>query len=141
MAAQEQTLSILKPDTTTRNLTGAVNARLEAEGFRIVAQKRVRLTREQAALFYAIHSARPFYEELCDTICAAPVVVQILQRENAIAFYRELLGATDPTKAADGTLRKEFGKSIIANVAHGSDSPETAAFEIGFFFSLIDICE
>ena len=131
----ERTFSILKSDATRRNLTGAINALIEKAGLRIVAQKRVRMTREQAETFYAIHKARPFFGELVATMTAGPVVVQVLEGEDAIAKYRDVLGATDPAKAAPGTIRKEFAVSLGENSAHGSDSPETAAIEIAQWFS------
>mgnify|MGYP000639300819 CR=1 FL=1 len=135
----ERTLSIVKPDATRRNLTGQINARLEAAGLRIIAQKRLRLTREQAEAFYAVHAERSFFDDLCDFMISGPVVAQVLEGENAIAKNREVMGATDPAEAAPGTIRKDFGKSIEANSVHGSDSAETAAFEIAFFFSDIEI--
>jgi nucleoside-diphosphate kinase len=137
--AIERTFSIIKPDATRRNLTGQVNARLEAAGLRIVAQKRVRLTRQQAEGFYAVHKARPFFNDLCTFMTSGPVVVQVLEGENAVAKNREVMGATDPAKAAAGTIRKDFAESIEANTVHGSDSPENAAIEIKYFFSDIEI--
>ena len=137
--AVERTLSILKPDATRRNLTGAINARIEQAGLRIVAQKRLRLTREQAEGFYAVHRARPFFADLCTFMTSGPVVVQVLEGEDAVARYREVMGATDPAKAAAGTIRKDFAESIEANSVHGSDSPETAATEIAYFFAAIEI--
>jgi nucleoside-diphosphate kinase len=133
--AIERTFSILKPDVTRRNLTGAVNALIEKAGLRIVAQKRVRMTRQQAETFYAVHKARPFFVELVETMTSGPVVVQVLEGEDAIKAYRDVLGATDPAKAAPGTIRKEFAQSVGENSAHGSDAPETAAVEIAQFFS------
>jgi nucleoside-diphosphate kinase len=133
--AIERTFSILKPDATRRNLTGAINALIEKAGLRIVAQKRVRMTREQAKTFYAVHKARPFFGELVATMTAGPVVVQVLEGEDAIARYRDVLGATDPAKAAPGTIRKELALSLGENSAHGSDGPETAAIEIAQWFS------
>src|ERR671938_1785373 len=133
--AVERTFSIIKPDATKRNLTGAVNAIIEQAGLRIIAQKRVRITREQAQTFYAVHSARPFFGELVDFMISGPVVVQVLEGENAIAKYRDIMGATDPSKADDGTIRKLHAKSIGENSVHGSDAPETAAIEIAQFFS------
>ncbi|HET6374525.1 MAG TPA: nucleoside-diphosphate kinase [Methylocella sp.] len=133
--AIERTFSILKPDATRRNLTGAINAVIEKAGLRIVAQKRVRMTREQAETFYAVHKSRPFFGDLIESMTSGPVVVQVLEGENAIARYREVLGATDPAKAAPGTIRKEFALSLRENSAHGSDSPETAAIEIAQWFS------
>jgi nucleoside-diphosphate kinase len=137
--ATERTFSIIKPDATRRNLTGQVNARLEAAGLRIVAQKRVRLTRQQAEGFYAVHKARPFFNDLCTFMTSGPVVVQVLEGQNAVAKNREVMGATDPAKAAAGTIRKDFAESIEANSVHGSDSPENAAIEIKYFFSDIEI--
>jgi len=131
----ERTFSILKPDATRRNLTGAINALIEKAGLRIVAQKRVRMTREQAETFYAVHKERPFFGELVETMTAGPVVVQVLEGEEAIAKYRDVLGATDPAKAAPGTIRKEFALSLGENSAHGSDSPEAAVAEIAQWFS------
>ena len=133
--AIERTFSIIKPDATARNLTGAVNALIEKAGLRIVAQKRIRMTRGQAETFYAVHKARPFFGELVDFMTSGPVVVQVLEGENAIAKYRDVMGATDPSKAAPGTIRKEYAKSIGENSAHGSDAAETAAIEIAQFFS------
>src|SRR3954466_682632 len=131
----ERTFSILKPDATARNLTGAVNAMIEEAGLRIVAQKRVRISREQAETFYAVHKERPFFRELVDFMISGPVVVQVLQGDNAIAKYRDIMGATDPAKAAAGTIRKVHAKSIGENSVHGSDAPDTAAKEIGQFFA------
>ena len=131
----ERTFSIIKPDATTRNLTGAVNAMIEGAGLRIVAQKRVRITKEQAEAFYAVHKERPFFRELVDFMISGPVVVQVLQGENAIARYRDIMGATDPAKAAPGTIRKVHANSIGENSVHGSDAPETALKEIAQFFS------
>src|SRR5689334_25261029 len=133
--AIERTFSIIKPDATARNLTGAINAMIEQAGLRIVAQKRVRITKEQAETFYGVHRARPFFGELVSFMISAPVVVQVLEGENAIAKYRDVMGATDPSKAAPGTIRKEYAKSIGENSAHGSDAAETAAIEIAQFFS------
>jgi nucleoside-diphosphate kinase len=131
----ERTFSIIKPDATERNLTGAINAMIEQAGLRIIAQKRTRITREQAETFYAVHRARPFFGELVDFMISGPVVVQVLEGENAIAGYRDVMGATDPAKAAPGTIRKTHAKSIGENSVHGSDAPETAAKEIAQFFS------
>jgi nucleoside-diphosphate kinase len=133
--AVERTFSILKPDATGRNLTGAINAIIEKAGLRIVAQKRVRISREQAEKFYAVHRERPFFRELVDFMISGPVVVQVLEGDNAIAKYREVMGATDPAKAAAGTIRKTHAKSIGENSVHGSDAPETAEREIAQFFS------
>jgi nucleoside-diphosphate kinase len=133
--ATERTFSIIKPDATERNLTGAVNAVIEKAGLRIVGQKRIRMTKQQAETFYAVHKARPFFGELVDFMTSGPVVVQVLEGEGAIAKYREVMGATDPSKAADGTIRKLYAKSIGENSVHGSDAPETAVVEIAQFFS------
>ncbi len=135
----ERTLSILKPDATRRNLTGQVNARLEAAGLRIVAQKRLHLTTAQAEAFYAVHRERGFFRDLVTFMTSGPVVAQVLEGENAVARNREVMGATDPAKAAPGTIRKDFAESIEANSAHGSDSAENAAVEIAFFFAAIEI--
>jgi nucleoside-diphosphate kinase len=137
--ANERTLSIVKPDATRRNLTGLINARLEEAGLHIVAQRRVRLTRDDAEKFYAVHAERSFFNDLCDFMASGPVVVQVLEGDNAIALNRDIMGATNPANADDGTIRKEFGESIEANSVHGSDSPENAAQEIAFFFSELDI--
>ena len=133
--AVERTFSIIKPDATQRNLTGAINAIIEKAGLRIVAQRRVRITREQAETFYGVHRARPFFGELVEFMTSGPVVVQVLEGEGAIAKYRDAMGATDPKKAADGTIRKTHALSIGENSVHGSDAPETAAQEIAQFFS------
>jgi nucleoside-diphosphate kinase len=135
LMAIERTFSIIKPDATARNLTGAINAMIEKSGLRIVAQRRVRMTREQAETFYAVHRQRPFFGELVETMTSGPVVVQVLEGGNAIAAYRDLMGATDPAKAAAGTIRKLHAKSIGENSVHGSDAPGTAATEIAQFFS------
>jgi len=137
--AVERTFSIIKPDATARNLTGAINAMIEQAGLRIVAQRRVRITREQAETFYAVHKARPFFGELVDFMISGPVVVQVLEGENAIAKYRDIMGATDPAKAAPNTIRKVHAKSIGENSVHGSDAPDTAAKEIAQFFNGNDI--
>ncbi len=137
--AIERTLSIIKPDATRRNLTGQINARLEDAGLRIVAQRRIRLTRDQAERFYDIHKERSFFDDLCTFMCSGPVVVQVLEGEDAIARNREVMGATNPANADEGTIRRDFAESIEANSAHGSDSPETAAREIAYFFSDTDI--
>jgi nucleoside-diphosphate kinase len=133
--AVERTFSILKPDATARNLTGAINAMIEQAGLRIVAQKRVRISRAQAEKFYSVHKERPFFGELVEFMISGPVVVQVLEGENAIVKYRDVMGATDPSKAAAGTIRKVHAKSIGENSVHGSDAPETAAKEIAQFFS------
>lgn len=137
--AVERTFSILKPDATERNLTGAVNAVIEKAGLRIVAQRRIRMTREQAETFYAVHRARPFFGELVSFMTSGPVVVQVLEGENAIARYREVMGATDPAKAAEGTIRKLHARSVGENSVHGSDAVDTAAQEIAQFFAGNDI--
>ena len=133
--ATERTFSIIKPDATERNLTGAVNAVIEGAGLRIVAQKRIRMTREQAETFYAVHKERPFFGELVDFMISAPVVVQMLEGENAVAKYREIMGATNPASAAEGTIRKKFARSVGENSVHGSDSVENAGIEIAQFFA------
>jgi nucleoside-diphosphate kinase len=137
--AIERTLSIIKPDATRRNLTGRINAKLEEAGLRIVAQKRLRLTEEQAGLFYAEHKARSFYGELVAFMTSGPVVVQVLEGADAVARNRDIMGATNPANAAAGTIRKEFAESIEANSVHGSDSAAAAAREIGFFFSELEL--
>jgi nucleoside-diphosphate kinase len=133
--AIERTFSIIKPDATARNLTGAINAMIEGAGLRIVAQRRTRITREQAETFYAVHRERPFFRELVEFMTSGPVIVQVLEGENAIARYREIMGATDPAKAAPGTIRKLHAISLGENSVHGSDAPETAQQEIAQFFS------
>jgi nucleoside-diphosphate kinase len=137
--ASERTLSIIKPDATRRNLTGQINARFEAAGLRIVAQKRLQLTRAQAEGFYAVHSERPFFDDLCSFMTSGPVVVQVLEGDNAVAENRRIMGATNPANADEGTIRKDFGESIEANSAHGSDSAENAAIEIAYFFAQTEI--
>jgi nucleoside-diphosphate kinase len=137
--AVERTFSIIKPDATERNLTGAINAIIEGAGLRIIAQKRVRITREQAETFYGVHRERPFFGELVEFMTSGPVVVQVLEGEGAIAKYRDVMGATDPAKAAAGTIRKVHAKSIGENSVHGSDAPDTAAQEIAQFFSANEI--
>jgi nucleoside-diphosphate kinase len=133
--AIERTFSILKPDATARNLTGAINAMIEQAGLRIIAQKRVRISREQAETFYGVHRERPFFRELVEFMTSGPVVVQVLEGESAIARYRDVMGATDPAKAAPGTIRKVHARSIGENSVHGSDAPDTAVKEIAQFFS------
>ena len=133
--AVERTFSIIKPDATARNLTGAINAVIEKADLRIVAQKRIRMTREQAETFYAVHRERPFFRELVEFMISGPVVVQVLEGENAVARHRDVMGATNPANAAEGTIRKLFAKSIGENSVHGSDAPETAEKEIAQFFS------
>ncbi|HEX4829256.1 MAG TPA: nucleoside-diphosphate kinase [Xanthobacteraceae bacterium] len=137
--AIERTFSIIKPDATARNLTGAINAMIEGAGLRIIAQRRTRISREQAETFYAVHRERPFFRELVEFMTSGPVVVQVLEGENAIAKYREIMGATDPAKAAPGTIRKIHAKSLGENSVHGSDAPDTAQQEIAQFFSGNDI--
>lgn len=137
--ALERTLSIIKPDATKRNLTGKINAVFEEAGLRIVAQKRIKLTEEQAGAFYAVHKARPFYASLVAFMTAGPVVVQVLEGENAVARNREVMGATNPADAAPGTVRKLYAENIEANSVHGSDSAENAANEIAFFFAQTEI--
>jgi nucleoside-diphosphate kinase len=132
--ALERTFSIIKPDATRRNLTGAINDRIERAGLRIVAQRRLRLTRDQAEGFYAVHRERPFFRTLVEFMTSGPVVVQVLEGESAVAKYRDVMGATDPAKAVGGTIRRDFAESIEANSVHGSDSPENARTEIAFFF-------
>ncbi len=133
--ALERTFSIIKPDATARNITGAVNALIEAAGLRIVAQRRVRMTQAQAETFYAVHNERPFYGELVEFMTSGPVVVQVLEGENAIATYRQVMGATNPENADEGTIRKVHAESMQNNSVHGSDAPETAAMEIAQFFA------
>ncbi|GAB4356830.1 MAG: nucleoside-diphosphate kinase [Kiloniellaceae bacterium] len=137
--AIERTLSIIKPDATKRNITGKIIDRLEAAGLRVVASKRIHMTREQAEGFYAVHKARPFFNDLCSFMTSGPVVVQVLEGENAIAKNREVMGATNPKDAAPGTIRADFAESIEANSVHGSDGPDTAAQEIKFFFTDAEI--
>lgn len=137
--AVERTLSIIKPDATRRNLTGKINARFEEAGLRIVAQRRMQLTQRQAEQFYAVHAERAFYNDLVGFMTSGPVVVQVLEGEDAIAKNREIMGATNPANAEPGTIRRDFAESIEANSVHGSDAPETAVTEIGFFFAECDI--
>jgi nucleoside-diphosphate kinase len=137
--AVERTFSIIKPDATRRNLTGKINARFEDKGLRIVAQKRIWMTRMQAEQFYSVHKARPFFNDLCTFMTSGPVIVQVLEGEGAIAKNRDIMGATNPANAAAGTIRKDFAESIEANSVHGSDSPENAAIEIGYFFAGAEI--
>jgi len=137
--ASQRTLSILKPDATRRNITGKVNAAIEEAGLRIVAQKRVKWSRAEAEAFYKVHKDRPFYKDLVAFMTSGPIVLQVLEGEDAVARYRDVMGATDPSKAAPGTIRAEFAESIEANSAHGSDSPENAAAEIGFCFEPAEI--
>ncbi|MCB1362590.1 MAG: nucleoside-diphosphate kinase [Rhodobacteraceae bacterium] len=137
--ALERTFSIIKPDATRRNLTGRINAKFEEAGLRIVAQKRIHMTKAQAGVFYAVHKDRPFYDELCDFMSSEPVVVQVLEGDNAITRNREIMGATNPADAAPGTIRAEFAESVGENSVHGSDAPETAATEIAYFFSGLEL--
>jgi len=137
--AIQRTFSMIKPDATARNLTGQINARLEAAGLRIVAQRRIRMSRQQAEGFYAVHRERGFFGELCEFMSSGPVIVQVLEGEDAIAKNREVMGATDPKKAAAGTIRADFALSIGENSVHGSDAPETAAQEIAYWFAGVDI--
>ena len=137
--ANERTFSILKPDATRRTLTGAVNAVIEAAGLRIVGQRRIRMSREQAEKFYEVHKERPFFGELVEFMTSGPVVVQVLEGENAVAKYREVMGATNPAQAADGTIRKQFAESVGENTVHGSDSADNARLEIAQFFNDADI--
>lgn len=137
--AIERTFSIIKPDATRRNLTGKINAKFEENGLRIIAQKRLRMSREMAEQFYGVHRERPFFNDLVTFMTSGPVVVQVLEGEGAVMRNREIMGATNPANAAPGTIRREFAESIEANSVHGSDSPENAATEIAFFFSGIDI--
>src|SRR5215472_13715112 len=138
--AIERTLSIIKPDATRRNLTGKINARFEERGLRIIAQKRLRLSREMAEEFYAVHRERPFFKDLVTFMTSGPVVVQVLEGENAVAANRDIMGATNPANAAAGTIRKDFAESIEANSVHGSDSLDNAKIEIGFFFAGYELC-
>lgn len=135
----QRTFSIIKPDATRRNLTGKINAKIEEAGLRIIGQKRIWMTRKQAEEFYAVHAERSFFDDLCTFMTSGPVVVQVLEGENAVAKYREVMGATNPANAEEGTIRKEFAESIEANSVHGSDSLENAAIEIGYFFSGIEL--
>lgn len=135
----ERTLSILKPDVTRRNLTGAVNEKIEKSGLRIIAQRRLHLSLEEAQRFYAVHKERSFFNDLCAFMTTGPIVAQVLEGENAVEHYRNVMGATNPANADEGTIRREFAESIEANSVHGSDSQENAAIEIAFFFSALDI--
>ena len=137
--AVERTLSILKPDATARNLTGQINAMIEGAGLRIIGQKRLKLSRAQAEGFYAVHKGRPFFNDLVQFMSSGPVMIQVLEGDNAILKNRDIMGATDPKKAAKGTIRADFAKSIDANAVHGSDAPETAATEIAYFFPACEI--
>ena len=137
--AIERTLSIIKPDATKRNLPGKINAKFEEAGLRIIAQKRIHLSKEQAGVFYEVHAERPFYDELCDFMASEPVVVQVLEGEGAILKNREVMGATNPAEAAEGTVRAEYAESVGENSVHGSDAPETAAVEIAYFFAGLEL--
>jgi len=137
--AIQRTFSIIKPDATKRNLTGKINAKLEEAGLRIIAQKRIHLTKAQAGEFYAVHKERPFYDELVEFMCSEPIVAQVLEGEDAIAKNREVMGATNPAEADEGTIRKDFALSLGENSIHGSDGPDTAAVEIAFFFSGLEL--
>ena len=137
--AIERTLSIIKPDATKRNLTGKINSKLEEAGLRIIAQKRIHLSKAQAGVFYEVHAERPFYDELCEFMASEPVVVQVLEGEEAILKNREVMGATNPAEAAPGTIRAEFAESVGENSVHGSDAPETAAVEISYFFAGLEL--
>ena len=135
----QRTFSIIKPDATKRNLTGAINAKFESAGLSIVAQKKIHLTQKQAETFYAVHQERPFYDELCQFMASHPIIVQVLEGENAILKNREVMGATNPDEAAEGTIRKEFALSLGENSVHGSDAEETAKEEISYFFSGLEL--
>ncbi|TXH34951.1 MAG: nucleoside-diphosphate kinase [Rhodospirillaceae bacterium] len=137
--ATERTLSILKPDATRRNLTGKINARIEESGLRIIAQKRIQLTKAQAEKFYEVHAQRPFYNDLVSFMTSGPVVVQVLEGDNAVTKYRDVMGATNPANAAAGTIRKDFAESIEANSVHGSDSADNAKIEVAYFFSGLEL--
>ena len=137
--AIQRTFSIIKPDATRRNLTGQVTARLEDAGLRVIASKRVWMTRSQAEGFYAVHKERPFFDNLCEFMTSGPVVIQVLEGENAVSKNREIMGATNPAEAAEGTIRKDFAENIEANSVHGSDAPETAAQEISYWFADTEI--
>ena len=135
----QRTFSIIKPDATKRNLSGAINAKFESSGLSIIAQKKIQLTKQQAGVFYGVHKERPFYNELCNFMASHPIIVQVLEGENAVVRNREVMGATNPAEAADGTIRKEFALSLGENSVHGSDGPDTAALEISYFFSGLEI--
>ena len=137
--AIERTLSIIKPDATKRNLTGKINTKFEEAGLRIIAQKRIHLSKAQAGVFYEVHAERPFYDELCEFMASEPVVVQVLEGEGAILKNREVMGATNPAEAVPGTIRAEFAESVGENSVHGSDAPETAAVEISYFFAGLEL--
>lgn len=135
----ERTFSIIKPDAVSRNLTGEILAMIQGAGLKVVGMKMIRLTKAQAEGFYAVHRERPFFDSLTTYMCSGPVVCSVLEGENAIARYRELMGATNPANAAEGTIRKKYAVSLEANSVHGSDAPETAAFEIGYFFNALEL--
>ena len=135
----QRTFSIIKPDATKRNLTGAIASKLEEAGLKIIAQKKIHLTKAQAGVFYEVHKERPFYDELCEFMSSAPIVVQVLEGEDAISRNREVMGATNPSEAAEGTIRKEFALSLGENSVHGSDGVDTAAVEISYFFSGLEL--
>ena len=137
--AVQRTLSIIKPDATRRNITGAINKKIEEAGLRVIAQKRIKLSKEQAGIFYLVHKERPFYDDLCNFMASDPIVVQVLEGEEAILVNRKVMGATNPVEAEEGTIRKEFALSIGENSIHGSDGETTAAFEIGYFFSGLEL--
>ena len=137
--AIQRTFSIIKPDATRRNLTGKINTRFEEKGLTIIAQKRIHLTHAQAEGFYAVHADRAFFSDLCEFMCSGPVVVQVLEGDNAVNANREIMGATNPANAEEGTIRKDFAENIEANSVHGSDAPETASEEIAYFFSRLEI--
>ena len=139
--AVERTLSLIKPDATERNITGAINKMIEDAGFKIVAQKRIKMTYAQASLFYDVHKDKPFYDEVCTIMSSGAIIAQVLEKENAVADYRKLMGATIPTNAEEGTIRSKFGISVDRNSVHGSDSAETAKREIAIFFSDLEIIE
>ena len=137
--AVQRTLSIIKPDATRRNITGAINKKIEEAGLRVIAQKRIKLSKEQAGIFYLVHKERPFYDDLCNFMASDPIIVQVLEGEEAILVNRKVMGATNPVEAEEGTIRKEFALSIGENSIHGSDGETTAAFEIGYFFSGLEL--
>ena len=139
--ALERTLSLIKPDATRRNLTGKINAKIEEAGLRIIAQKRLKLTKSQAERFYAVHAERSFFNDLCESMITGPIVAQVLEGEEAVVCYRDIMGATNPANATEGTIRQEFAESIEANSVHGSDSLENALQEISFFFSQLEIVD
>jgi nucleoside-diphosphate kinase len=138
--SMEKTFAIIKPDACTRNITGKVLARIEDGGFQVIAMKKIWMTKKQAEGFYAVHRGKPFFNSLTDFMSSGPCIVMVLQKENAIAAWRSLMGATDPVNAGPGTIRKDFARSMEANTVHGSDAPETAAYEIAYFFSALELC-